>query len=384
MAGAVGAGSIGDAALQPPHPSLPTPFRVLFCGPDMALAHAATAAALAGDAPAIEVVQAASREEAVRLLPCADLAVPLMTTLSAAAITAAAPPAGRLRTILQYGVGLEGVDVAAAADAGVAVRNIPSSATANAGACAEMALLLALGLLRRLPECAASVRSSVVGDPPGRTLSGKTALVVGFGGIAVELIPRLAGLGVRVVCARRSPWGGEGGGGGGEGEGGGAAAGAASPPTVQACHGPGGDDPGARAAARAAAARALTTCGAWRDIPALAATADLVFLAVPHTPETVGLVGAAFWAAAKPGCLLVNVCRGGLVDPGAALEALESGRAGGLGLDVTWVEPVPPSHPLLAHPRVLVTPHVGGVTEESYGEMAAIVAGEARRGAAER
>ena len=75
----------------------------------MALSHAATAAALASDAPAIEVVQAASREEALRLLPTADLAVPLMTRLGGAAIAAAAPPAGRRRTNLQYGVGVGGV-----------------------------------------------------------------------------------------------------------------------------------------------------------------------------------------------------------------------------------------------------------------------------------
>ncbi len=363
----------------PAPPPSPSAFRVLFCGPDMAHGAAATAAALAADAPSIQVVRAASRAEGVALLPSADLAVPLMTVLPGPAIAAAAAGAGgRLRTILQYGAGLEGVDVGAAVASGVAVRNIPSAATANAGACAEMGLLLALGLLRRLPECAASVAGRVVGDPPGRTLAGKRALVIGFGGIAHQLIPRLAALGVRVECVRRSAWAGDG------DDGGGGARPSSPSPHVQACHGPDEDDDdpasvAARRSADAATARAaLAWTGRWGDLPGAAGRADLVFLAVPQTPSTAGLVGPAFWGAVKPGVVLINVCRGGLVCPDAALAALEAGTAGGLGLDVTWEEPVPPTHPLLSHPRVLVTPHVGGVTEESYAQMAAIVARVAR------
>jgi phosphoglycerate dehydrogenase-like enzyme len=358
-AAAIAAATVGDGdGATTTSTAPPPPFRVLFCGPDMAYGHARTAAALAADATRIQVVQARSREEGVALLPTADLAVPLMTVLPGPAIAAAAAASGqggRLRTILQFGVGLEGVDVGAAASAGVAVRNIPSRLTRNAAACSEMALLLALGLLRRLPECAAGVAARTVGGPPGRTLTGKRALVIGFGGIAAELVPRLAALGVTVDAVRRSPWDG---GGGGDG---------------------GGNDDDDDAQLTAAAALLDRRGRLPADLPSLASSADLVFLALPLTPSTAGLVGRDFWeTAAKPGTLVINVCRGGLVCPDAALEALESGRAGGLGLDVTWEEPVPPAHPLARHPRVIITPHVAGVTEESYGDMADIVAGVAR------
>ena len=100
---------------------------------------------------------------------------------------------------------------------------------------------------------------------------------------------------------------------------------------------------------------------------------------MPMTPETKGLFGDAAFAKMKKGARVVNVARGGLVDPDAALEALTSGAAGGLGLDVTWEEPVDPCHPLALHPRVVLTPHVAGVTQESYRGMAEIVAAAARR-----
>jgi phosphoglycerate dehydrogenase-like enzyme len=71
--------------------------------------------------------------------------------------------------------------------------------------------------------------------------------------------------------------------------------------------------------------------------------------------------------------VVVNVSRGGLLDRKAALEALKSGQLGGLGLDVHWEEPVTPSDELVMHPRVLVTPHIAGVTNLSYRNMATVV-----------
>ena len=320
---------------QPPPPLPPNTTRVLFCGRDMHYGFAYTAEALA-DAPAIECVQC-DRDDAAAWLPTARLAVPLMCRLDAGMLEAGA--AGRLTHVLQYGVGVEGVDLRAAAANAVAVHNIPSDAVPNAVSCAEMAIFLALAVLRRLPELQASLAARTLGAPPGRTLTGKTALVIGFGNIARQLVPRLAALGVMVDAVRRSPWpeNGEG------------------------------------------AAAALRRRGAWGDLHAFAASADLIFLACAHNEGTAGVVGAEFWRAAKRGAALVNIARGGLVDPDAALEALTSGAAGGLGLDVTWEEPVDPCHPLALHPRVVLTPHVAGVTQESYRGMAEIVAAAARR-----
>ena len=96
-----------------------------------------------------------------------------------------------------------------ASSRGIKVSNIPSAGTGNALSCAEHAILLTLALLRNLPACAASIQDRKLGEPCGDTLHGKHVLVLGFGGIAKELIPRLAPFGARVTCVRASTWQGE-------------------------------------------------------------------------------------------------------------------------------------------------------------------------------
>ena len=103
---------------------------------------------------------------------------------------------------------------------------------------------------------------------------------------------------------------------------------------------------------------------------------DALTLHCPLTRETAGLVDAAALAAARPGLILVNFSRGAVVDEAALLAALESGRVAAAALDVFVSEPVDPlSHPLAAHPRVVVTPHCGVATEEVYEEYAARIVG---------
>ena len=349
----------------------------------------------------IEVVQC-DREKAAELLPEFHVAVPLMTRLDASALSAAGPvgknpnSVGKLRLVLQYGVGLEGVDLAAAARAGVAVSNIPSTAVPNALSCAEMSIFLALAALRRAPELAASIRSQRLGAPPGRTLWGKKALLIGFGGIGRALAPRLRALGVEVDAVRRSEWEGEDeegeeeketkgekrGSGGGNGGGASDSGSGVCPPAP----------PSFSASSSAlpdydvnplVASRALSRKGRWSDLFSFASTADLAFVCCAENDATRGVVGERFWESAKPGLVLVNVARGGLVDPSAALSALKSGMAGALALDVQWEEPVDihkdDFKELCAHERVFLTPHVAGVTEESYRGMAEVVARAARR-----
>jgi phosphoglycerate dehydrogenase-like enzyme len=86
------------------------------------------------------------------------------------------------------------------------VSNIPSDATGNAKACAEHAILLALALLRDWNACQQAVQDQRLGEPCGETLFGKYVLVLGFGNIAKELVPRLKAFGVTVSCVRRSEW----------------------------------------------------------------------------------------------------------------------------------------------------------------------------------
>ena len=107
--------------------------------------------------------------------------------------------------------------------------------------------------------------------------------------------------------------------------------------------------------------------------------ADLVVLTCTLHAGTRGLVDAPFLAAMRPGAHLVNVARGGLLDYEAVRAALQAGTLGGLGTDVAWREPWDPEDVVARHPRVVMTPHVAGVTDVSYATMARIVAEEARR-----
>jgi phosphoglycerate dehydrogenase-like enzyme len=98
----------------------------------------------------------------------------------------------------------------------------------------------------------------------------------------------------------------------------------------------------------------------------LLGTSDIVSVHVPLTPGTRGLIGAAQLALMKPTAFLVNTSRGPIVEEGALIAALEGGRLAGAGLDVYDQEPLPPDHPLRRVERLIATPHIGYVTEETY------------------
>jgi D-3-phosphoglycerate dehydrogenase / 2-oxoglutarate reductase len=219
---------------------------------------------------------------------------------------AAAP---KLRVIGRSGVGVDRVDVEAARMRGIPVVVTPG---ANARAVAEGALTLALALLKRLPELGAAVAARdweardrlAIRDADGATLG-----IVGFGRIGRELAELGRALGMHAIA-----------------------------------HDPLVDD-------------------ATTPLDALFENADVVSLHAPLTPETRGLVGQQLLGRAKPGLVLVNTARGGLVSSlDDLLASLESGRLGGVGLDVFEEEPPDPAHPLFAHPRVLATPHALGQT----------------------
>jgi D-3-phosphoglycerate dehydrogenase / 2-oxoglutarate reductase len=217
--------------------------------------------------------------------------------------------APKLRVIGRSGVGIDNVDLAAAAERGIPVVIAPGAA---ARAVAEGALALALALLKRLPELGAAVRA---GDWAARDridlpdIDGATMGIVGYGRIGRELGDLARALGMHVLA-----------------------------------HDPLVDE-------------------AATPLDVLFANADAVSLHAPLTEETRGLVGPDLLAQAKRGLVFVNTARGALVSSlDDLLAALESGRLGGVGLDVFDEEPPDPSHPLFAHPRVLVTPHALGLT----------------------
>ena len=119
--------------------------------------------------------------------------------------------------------------------------------------------------------------------------------------------------------------------------------------------------------------------GQFTDLPTLLAEADIVSLHVPLTAQTERLINAQSLAAMKPGAILINTARGGLVDEAALVAALTSGHLRGAGLDVFANEPVNPANPLLAMPTVVATPHMAWLTPETLDRSLALAFENCRR-----
>ena len=238
--------------------------------------------------------------------------------------------ARRVRVVGRLGVGLDNIDVPACEARGI--RVIPA-AGANAESVAEYVVAAALVLLRGSFFSTAAVAA---GQWPrealsrGREALGKTLGVVGFGSIGRVTARKAAALGMRVV----------------------------------------GHDPQLRDTDAA-----WRECGA-RPMPfdALLAESDVVSLHLPLTPETRGLMDAARLARMKRDAVLVNTARGGIVDEAALAAMLREGRLGGAALDVFGAEPLAAGSPLAAAPRLILTPHIAGVTLESNERVSAFVA----------
>ena len=221
-----------------------------------------------------------------------------------------------LRLIQKIGVGVNTIDLDAASRRGVAVCNMPGT---NSRAVAEMALALMLAALRKVARLDRLTRESQPPDPLAfdrvGEIAGRAVGLVGYGEVARLLAPVLAAMGARVLYT--------------------------------------------------ATARRPEAGAEWRDLPALLRESDIVSLHLPLTPATEGMIDAAAIGCMKPGATLVNTARGGLVDEGALIDALASGRLMAAGLDVTAVEPVPADSPLLALPNVVLTPHAAWLTPET-------------------
>ena len=117
---------------------------------------------------------------------------------------------------------------------------------------------------------------------------------------------------------------------------------------------------------------------AFEELPGLLPHADVVVLIVPVTPQTTGMVDAAFLAAMKDDALLVNAARGVVVDTDALLAELTAGRLRA-ALDVTEPEPLPEGHPLWSAPNLLLTPHVAGAVPDTNARATAAVTAQLER-----
>jgi phosphoglycerate dehydrogenase-like enzyme len=231
--------------------------------------------------------------------------------------------APRLKLVQLLSAGYDHVDVEAARKAGVPVAN---NGGANATAVAEHTVMLMLAVLKRLVQFHNDVvagRWRVAGPADARVyeLAGKTVGVVGLGNIGRRVVRRLAGFDVRVLYhdIRRLTEDEE-------------------------------DALGVRFAL----------------LPELLRAADVLSLHVPLDATTRGLIGARELALMKPGAILINTCRGPVVDEDALHDALVAGRLAGAGLDVLVDEPPPADHPLLRLPTVTLTPHSAGPTWENW------------------
>ena len=246
--------------------------------------------------------------------PPVDVVVPLWSPLPRRAIRA-----GSFGLIQQFGVGIDNIDLDAAADEGVWVANMPRL---NAVPVAEHAVALLLALARRLPETSKGFEPGRWGEPAGRSLAGTAACILGAGAIGTQVARLLTAFDVTVAGVRRHP----------------------------------PDDPVPPFAAVYAADRLLDCV----------ADADSVIISAGHQAGQPPLVDDTVLRAMRPGAWLVNIARGALLDADAAIAHLNTGHLAGIGLDVFPTEPYPADGPLVTHPRIVATAHTASLTSDYF------------------
>ena len=237
------------------------------------------------------------------------------------------------RAVVRYGIGVDNVDVAAAARRGIAVAHVPDYCVNEV---ADHTLALILVGTRKLAQGWEAARGGRWGLAALRPLPASRDLavgLVGFGKIARAVARRVRACRFRLLAA--DPY---------------------------------------------VAAEAMRRLGAAKvELPELLVEADVVSLHLPLTAATRHLIGPAALRAMKPTAFLVNTARGGLVDEAALAAALAAGRLAGAALDVLEEEPPRPGHPLLGLGRVFVTPHAAWFSERAERELRRRAAAEVRR-----
>lgn len=237
--------------------------------------------------------------------------------------------AGRIVAVGRLGVGLDNIDQAYCASRGIAV--LPAVG-ANAAAVAEYVVGTAMMLLRGYLFSSGAVAA---GEWPrarlasGREIAGKTLGLVGYGSVGQRVGELARAVGMRTL---------------------------AYDPMLPPAH---------------PAWRDATRC---EELDELFRQADVASLHVPYTPQNAGLVDERRLGLMKPGAVLVNTARGGIVDEAALARALRAGTLAGAAVDVFEQEPLPPGSALADCPNLFLTPHVAGVTHESNERVSALVA----------
>lgn len=244
----------------------------------------------------------------------------------------------RCRAIVRYGVGVDNIDLAAAAERRIHVANVPDYGVEEVS---DQAIAPMFAVVRRIASRDRDVRAgrwNVARQEPMYRLAGRTLGVIGYGRVGAAFLRKTSALGFTRTLVY---------------------------------------DP---------AASALPDHAEAADLDAIFTQADIVSLHLPLLPTTARLVSAERLAAMKPEAIIINTSRGGLIDEAALAAALTEGRLGGAGLDVYAVEP-PADSPLLTLRNAVLTDHTGWYSEESVAELqtkaaqeiARVFAGEAPR-----
>jgi len=221
-----------------------------------------------------------------------------------------------LEMIAQTAVGGSHLDLAAATERGILVTGTSGASVSTA----ELTIGLMLAAMRQIPYGDAELRAGRWSQFVGRELAGKRLGVVGLGRIGSQVARVCVAMGMRVQA-----W---------------------SPSLTDE--------------------RAAAVDATYQDLETLLAVSDVVAVHLRLTPDSRGLLSREKLALMKPSALFVNTARAALMDEEALVEMLQSGRLWGAALDVFAEEPLPPGHPLLRLPNVVLTPHIGWVAEESY------------------
>ena len=231
----------------------------------------------------------------------------------------------KLRAIARMGVGFDAIDIPAATDLGIAVTITPGTLEESV---AEHTIALMLGVTRGLVQRDREVRGRRWSRKSMPRIAGKTFGIVGLGRIGRAVVPRVQGLGMKVVAF----------------------------------------DPFADEEFASQFGVTLMT------LSELLATADVVSLHPPTTPETINMINRDTLARMKPGAVLINTARGAVVDEAALCEALDRGHLFGAGLDVFKSEPLPLDSQLLKYDNLLLCTHMGGMDYESQRATSCLAA----------
>jgi D-3-phosphoglycerate dehydrogenase len=276
-----------------------------------------------GDEVEVQHVDGTDRPALLEAVKGADALLVRSATKVDAEVFAAT---SRLKVVARAGVGLDNVEVPAATERGVLVVNAPTS---NIVSAAEHAVALLLSVARRVPAASQSLRAGEWkrSSFSGVEIQGKTIGVVGLGKIGQLFAQRLAAFDTKIV---------------------------AYDPYVSA-------------------ARAAQLGIELLSLDELLARADAISIHLPKTPETKGLIDAEALKKTKPGVIIVNAARGGLIVEEDLADAIRSGHVGGAGIDVFVTEPTTES-PLFDLPNVVVTPHLGASTAEAQDRAGTDVA----------